>query len=128
MLGGRTTKLRFLDDFIIFALITPSLTIFTFLLTSVKPLQNLHHVVLTCLSSLQWAQPQTEAISLSILGILWLSKSGSSFSNLWLLLKLSTAMGAWSTFVHFCLSKNGTLTFGTAMLSELHSAMPWVAR
>lgn len=44
----RTTKLRFLDDFIIFALITPSLTIFTFLLTSVKPLQNLDHVVLTC--------------------------------------------------------------------------------
>jgi len=42
-------------DFIIFALITSSLTIFTFLLT------------------LQWAQPQTEAITLSILGILWLA-------------------------------------------------------
>jgi len=48
-------------DFIIFALIVPSLTIFVFLLT------------------LQWAQPQTEAIALSILGILWLT------------------MGAWAT-------------------------------
>ncbi|KAF8165333.1 hypothetical protein B0H34DRAFT_855717 [Crassisporium funariophilum] len=48
-------------DFIIFALVVPSLTIFTFLLT------------------LQWAQPQTEAIALTILGILWLT------------------MGAWST-------------------------------
>jgi len=52
---------KFHHDFIIFALITPSLTIFTFLLT------------------LQWAQPQTEAITLGILGILWLT------------------MGAWST-------------------------------
>jgi len=48
-------------NFIIFALIAPSLTIFTFLLT------------------LQWAQPQTEAIALSILSILWLT------------------MGAWAT-------------------------------
>jgi len=48
-------------DFIIFALIAPSLTIFVFLLT------------------LQWAQPQTEVIALSILGILWLT------------------MGAWAT-------------------------------
>jgi len=48
-------------DFTIFSLIVPSLTIFIFLLT------------------LQWAQPQTEAIILFILGTLWL------------------AMGAWST-------------------------------
>jgi len=48
-------------DFTIFALIVPSLTIFVFLL------------------SLQWAQPWTEAIMLSVLGILWLT------------------MGAWST-------------------------------
>jgi len=52
---------KFHRDFIIFALVTPSLTIFTFLLT------------------LQWAQPQTEAIILTILSILWLT------------------MGAWAT-------------------------------
>jgi hypothetical protein len=53
----------FHHDFIIFALIAPSFTIFTFILT------------------LQWAQPQTEAIALSILGIIWLT------------------MGAWATDV-----------------------------
>ncbi|PPQ72909.1 hypothetical protein CVT26_014572 [Gymnopilus dilepis] len=42
-------------DFTIFALIIPSLTIFTFLLT------------------LQWATPQIEAIALFILGVLWLA-------------------------------------------------------
>jgi len=47
-------------DFTIFALIVPSLTIFVLLLT------------------LQWAQPNTEAIALFILGVLWL------------------ALGAWS--------------------------------
>jgi len=49
--------------FTIFALIVPSVTILTFLLT------------------IQWAQPQTEAVTLFILGILWL------------------AMGAWATDV-----------------------------
>ncbi|KAF8812422.1 hypothetical protein BYT27DRAFT_7182858 [Phlegmacium glaucopus] len=48
-------------DFIIFALIAPAFTIFAFLLT------------------LQWAQPQTEAIALTLLSIIWLT------------------MGAWST-------------------------------
>jgi hypothetical protein len=48
-------------DFIIFAILTPSFTIFIFLLT------------------LQWAQPQTEAIALTVLCILWLT------------------MGAWAT-------------------------------
>jgi len=52
---------KYHHDFIIFALITPAITIFTFLVT------------------LQWAQPQTEAIALTILGILWLT------------------MGAWAT-------------------------------
>ncbi|KJA30264.1 hypothetical protein HYPSUDRAFT_32413 [Hypholoma sublateritium FD-334 SS-4] len=51
------------NNFIIFALVVPSLTIFSFLL------------------SLQWAQPNTEALQLFILGILWL------------------AMGAWATDV-----------------------------
>jgi len=51
---------KFHHDFIIFALITPSLTIFTFLLT------------------LQWAQPQTEAIALGVLGILWLTMAAWS--------------------------------------------------
>ncbi|KAF8204988.1 hypothetical protein BJ912DRAFT_939933 [Pholiota molesta] len=50
-------------NFIIFALVVPSVTIFAFLLT------------------LQWATPQTEAITLFILGVFWLS------------------MGAWSTDV-----------------------------
>ncbi|KAF8974550.1 hypothetical protein BDZ97DRAFT_1774247 [Flammula alnicola] len=54
---------HFHKDFIVFAIVVPSLTIFTFLLT------------------LQWAVPQTEAITLFILGTLWL------------------AMGAWSTDV-----------------------------
>lgn len=44
-------------DFTIFALIVPSLTILTFLI------------------QLQWAQPQTEAISLIILCILWLTEA-----------------------------------------------------
>jgi len=48
-------------DFIIFAILTPSLTIFIFLLT------------------LQWSQPQTEAIALGVLCIFWLT------------------MGAWAT-------------------------------
>jgi hypothetical protein len=48
-------------DFIIFAIISPAFTIFTFLLT------------------LQWSQPQTEAIVLTVLSIFWLT------------------MGAWST-------------------------------
>jgi len=50
-------------DFTIFALFVPSLTIFTFLLT------------------LQWATPLIEAVTLFILGVLWL------------------AMGAWATDV-----------------------------
>jgi len=54
---------KFHRDFTIFALIVPSITIFTFLLT------------------LQWATPQTEAVALFILGILWL------------------AMAAWATDV-----------------------------
>jgi len=48
-------------DFIIFALLTPSFTIFVFLLT------------------LQWSQPQSEAIVLTVLIIFWLT------------------MGAWAT-------------------------------
>jgi len=46
---------KYHHDFIIFALIAPALTIFTFLLT------------------LQWAQPRTEAIILTILSIVWLT-------------------------------------------------------
>jgi hypothetical protein len=43
------------------------------------------------------------------MGILWLSEFESSFSNLLLISKLSTAMGAWATLVQFCLSKMALL-------------------
>jgi len=47
-------------DYTIFALVIPSLTIFVFLLT------------------LQWAQPRTEAVTLFILGTLWLAMGAYS--------------------------------------------------